>query len=61
MIQWLIGLVTLTEDLNLVLSNHMLVHSHLDLQFYGIKCFLLTSMGTRHGIHTCIQAKYVYT
>lgn len=46
MAQRLKGLVVLEEDKGSILSIHLVVHKHLQLQFQRISYPLLTSMGT---------------
>lgn len=53
------SVVTLIQNLGLVLSTYMVVYLWLQLQFQGISCPLLSSADTRHTCdvcNTCIQA-----
>lgn len=52
------------EDLGSVISTHMAAHESLQLQFQGIRCPLLTSLG-HHTLtwcmHTQEQTEQLYT
>lgn len=62
-VQQLRVLDVLVEDLGLVPSIHMAAHNHLQFQFHGIQCPLLSSLDTRPScsIHIHMQAKHPNT
>lgn len=57
------GLDVLVEDLGLVPSVHVAAHNHLQFQFHGIQCPLLSSLDTRPScsIRIYMQAKHPNT
>lgn len=59
--QWLGALGVVLEDLDSILSTHMVPHTHLKLQFRGLWCPLLTSMSPRPApdAQTDMQAKHL--
>lgn len=42
------------EDPGSVPNTHMTAQNHLQLQFKGIKCSLLSTVGTTYIVHICI-------
>lgn len=46
--------LVLAEDWSLIASTHTMTHNHLQLQFQGFWCSLLTYVGIRKHIYVCM-------
>jgi hypothetical protein len=60
---WSRALAALPKDPDSVLCTHMVAHNHLQLQFQGIQCPLLASLGNQACTwcrHTCRQNTHTH-